>query len=55
MEKEKYVVTILEHGTEKKLKVEGKPQIDFDGYLKFGRDDYVFNHGAWLWFKKDTE
>ena len=50
---EKYIVKIFTDQGEIEVPVEGKPNIDSDGYLRFGRDNYVFNHGSWSWFKKD--
>ena len=55
MEKEKYIVIRHHYDHETETKVKGKPQIDADGYLRFGRDDFVFNRNTWIWFKKDTE
>ena len=50
---EKYIVKIYDE--EKDIEVEGKPNIDSDGYLRFGRDNFVFNRGTWAWFKRVTE
>ena len=52
---DKYIVNIFKADKEVEITVEGKPNIDGDGYLRFGRDNYVFNRGSWSYFKKVTE
>ena len=52
MEKERYIVNAFKADSEIEIEVEGKPSIDGDGYLRFGRDNFVFNRGSWSYFKK---
>lgn len=51
---EKYVVIAYKEDKEIEITVDGKPNIDQDGYLRFGRDNYVFNRGSWSYFRKVT-
>ena len=53
MEMEKYVVYCHLNGADnKKIEVEGKPNIDSNGYLRFGRENFVFSRGSWSYYKK---
>ena len=50
---EKYVVYLTGEKEESKtVYVEGRANIDGDGYLRFGRDEFVFARGSWSYFKK---
>ena len=48
---EKYVVVIFAENKEE-IEVTGKPIIDTDGYLRFGRDNFVFQRGQWTYYYK---
>lgn len=52
---DKYIVYCYLNGRDAKIEVEGKHNIDGDGYLRFGRDNFVFARGSWSYFKKVTE
>ena len=52
---EKYIVICHSKDGDIEIEVEGKQYIDGDGYLRFGRDNFVFARGSWSYFKKVTE
>jgi len=51
----KYLVTVYKEEKKVEIEVTGLPNIDGDGYLRFGRDKFVFNRGSWSYFKKVEE
>jgi len=49
----KYIVIAWSNKEEEiKIEVEGTPMIDSDGYLSFGKDNFVFNIGSWSYYYK---
>jgi hypothetical protein len=51
----KYIVNTYKEDKEVEIEVSGLPNIDGNGYLRFGTDRFVFNRGSWSYFKKVTE